>query len=371
MIKVLLEQGGSFPETKEFTRKFKYPLCGIFLTALVISNAFKSENVYKIVTPRQLISYHTVDELVADEFKIFSRVTQFSYKNRPDNSKYYLNVDKTSVFLIYKHWSVFANSEFADYFEYSENATEQYLLETSQLHPNISKIFMEPIDLLKPLARVESIFWNFSKTIDFDIMANSLYSRFWKNQNDLILEDLLGCNKSAWILPNYLTQDISRTIQRSNKHSDVVASTYLRPFLCLRMSGLIPLSLQSQFAKMQKSGILDWWPKFINRTDLNKEKSSLPPTKPNMSGHTQVIFFIFCIGVSFGIISMLIESSSLLVKYIPIGMFSFPLQINPRVHKFTKNQNVLFEKHTYLNVNNIKVKSQSVKMPIKHFEYLK
>ncbi len=49
-----------------------------------ISNAFKSENVYNIVTPRKHIPYET-GEFLYDDFKIFKRFTTFDYmKLKPE-----------------------------------------------------------------------------------------------------------------------------------------------------------------------------------------------------------------------------------------------------------------------------------------------
>lgn len=52
-------------------------MSGTLLAGLVISNAFKSENVYKVVTPRKPISYYDVDELIQDNFTVHSRIQSF------------------------------------------------------------------------------------------------------------------------------------------------------------------------------------------------------------------------------------------------------------------------------------------------------
>lgn len=57
----------------------RFLMSGTLLSGLVISNAFKSENVYNIVLPRSQISYYKVDELVEDNVTLYSRITSFHY----------------------------------------------------------------------------------------------------------------------------------------------------------------------------------------------------------------------------------------------------------------------------------------------------
>ncbi len=77
--KVLLEQGDPFPASSDTKIQMRFLMCGALLAGLVISNAFKSENVYKIVLPRSHISYYNVDELVEDNVNLYTRIEKFLY----------------------------------------------------------------------------------------------------------------------------------------------------------------------------------------------------------------------------------------------------------------------------------------------------
>ncbi len=67
VFKVLLKQGDPFPPYLDKCINMRLLMSGVFLAGIVISNAFKSENVYKIVLPRLQISYYNVDELIEDD----------------------------------------------------------------------------------------------------------------------------------------------------------------------------------------------------------------------------------------------------------------------------------------------------------------
>ncbi len=53
---------------------------GTLSSGLVLSNAFKNENVYKIVLPRGQISYYNIDELIEDNVTVYSRIQSFNYR---------------------------------------------------------------------------------------------------------------------------------------------------------------------------------------------------------------------------------------------------------------------------------------------------
>lgn len=99
------------------------------------------------------------------------------------------------------------------------------------------------------------------------------------------------CIKTAWILPNYYSQDIARISRKPGKHSDVSTKAYRRPILGFEINGHVLISLLNRFSYILSVGILDWWPNLINRTDLKTQNVNVLSIKPNMSGHTQVFFY--------------------------------------------------------------------------------
>ncbi len=79
IIKILLEQGDAFSSKFEVLQRFKFLMSGIYLASVIISNAFKSTNVYKVVMPRLPIAYETFNDLLEDNFLIYSRTSMINY----------------------------------------------------------------------------------------------------------------------------------------------------------------------------------------------------------------------------------------------------------------------------------------------------
>lgn len=76
----MIEQGNPFPPDFDKHIKLRLVMGSTLLTGLVLSNAFKSKNVYKIVLSRYNISYRNVYELIEDNITVYSQIERFEYK---------------------------------------------------------------------------------------------------------------------------------------------------------------------------------------------------------------------------------------------------------------------------------------------------
>lgn len=77
--KILLEQSDkAIIRSKTFGAKAGF---GVFiLLGVVLTNAYKNCNVYNMISHRDAIPYETLDELVQDEFKVYSRITDLDIR---------------------------------------------------------------------------------------------------------------------------------------------------------------------------------------------------------------------------------------------------------------------------------------------------
>ncbi len=109
-------------------------------------------------------------------------------------------------------------------------------------------------------------------------------------------------------MPNYLAQTFHRSLKKSEKHSDVGSAAYTLPEVIFYYSdGYMPSSIFRQVSLIQTSGLLEWWPKFINRSDLVLGQENIIPTKPNMSGNILVIFVFLGGGVAIAVACFALE----------------------------------------------------------------
>ncbi|MES2284903.1 MAG: hypothetical protein V4547_04380 [Bacteroidota bacterium] len=78
-LKLIFEQGNPFTTTTINTPSLKWILSAVFLACLVISNAYKRDNILKMIQPRGKVPYEFFSQLVQHSFEIYtraSRVTQ-------------------------------------------------------------------------------------------------------------------------------------------------------------------------------------------------------------------------------------------------------------------------------------------------------
>lgn len=78
-LKLLVNQGDIFfTRVKEGTI-WRLPFGLPLLTSAVVSNAYLNKNVYNMVKPREPVPYETFDQLIHDNFNIYSRIAQFDF----------------------------------------------------------------------------------------------------------------------------------------------------------------------------------------------------------------------------------------------------------------------------------------------------
>ncbi len=315
ILKILLEQSNPFPNSLLHLFRYRCTLCGTFLAGLVISNAFKSENMYQIVMPRYELSYYNVDELLEDRFQLYTRIWYFWYELLFYQGSY----DESSEHFIYVgfdgSWMAAAESEvYTKLFgEANQNSSASQVYNNAKLHPRALEVFTEPIQLLALLVKIGLINKNNSNVFK---KGKAMMNRFWNDQNELILNDLITCNKSAWVIPDYIGQTVSRKLRKLGKHSDVGTNAYNKAYLIFRYEGLVPTSLLNKLLMIKESGILEWWPDFINRTDLKIGNDIVLPTSPNMFGNIQVVFFFLGGGLAISIACVGIELLETIFNFI-------------------------------------------------------
>lgn len=52
---------------------------------------------------------------------------------------------------------------------------------------------------------------------------------------------------------------------------------------------------------------MDWWPKFLNTSELGKIQENVQPTKPNTMGNILVIFVFLGGGIAIAVACMVLE----------------------------------------------------------------
>ncbi len=169
------------------------------------------------------------------------------------------------------------------------------------------KIARKPFELLGPLVRVG--------ILKSDILASYIdvvqkgFQIFLKGrQIKVVADDLLKCNRSAWILPEYLAYDLSRDLKMAGKHSDVGTNALSKPTVYFFYIGLVPTSIYKRTDLVSSAALFQWWQGFINKTHLENANTCELPQKPNMAGNIQLIFILFGGGLILAFSCMILNS---------------------------------------------------------------
>lgn len=322
IIKVLLEQGDPFPGRFVKSKAFRFIISGTLLGGLVLSNAFKSTNVYNIVLPKQHLKFRTFQELLQHGYSVYSKfgVAQYfilSTKNILLPTK---AVSSDPFLFVYNSDDELISMTISDIGSYSSMNMDlpvkliekdlnllASLYVTTRLHLGTHKTIMQPVEILRPLFQVARITLdNFQKAVET--------VDFVKEQKKLIGDDLRKCNKTAWVLPDYQAQEYARMLYQSGKHTDVGVDRYFKTNFNLVLQGPIPSPIIKRTSLVSSSGLLGWWSDLINRTDLVMRRDTEPPVKPAMSGNIQVLFIILGIGMLTAQIAMIIELHECIFK---------------------------------------------------------
>ncbi len=185
------------------------------------------------------------------------------------------------------------------------------------MHPMAINEVLKPAYYLDDFVRVGMINLTSAEMLQD---GNALNERFHKIQENLIASDLSNCSKTAWMLPNYLAQISHRRLKKSEKHSDVSGKSYTSPDINFWYIGAyITSSILQQISRIPNSGLLEWWPKLINRSDLILGPANAIPTKPNMTRNILVIFIFLFGGLSIALLCMIFELWRSMLREVKIG----------------------------------------------------
>lgn len=298
-LKVLLEQGDPFPSSISNTINLRYAVGSFLLVGIVISNAYKSENVYNMITLRKPIPYEKFHELVDNNFTIYTRSSflHFDAKALIYSTKGKLPnlTEVTPHFLTHNQDHIHMLTVTSEVFEWEKtyNSTELNINTWAQISNNTR---LHP--LIAPV--VTSTFYPHIKYYD-SVDKDEIRHEVWSAENIHLQNFLSECNRAAVIAPEIIVNRFGKDLQRNNKPNVYVGKEhYSNITIALEFKGWIQSIVLKRIKHVKESGLWEWWPKFVrNSKEFIVEKSykSLEEKKPNMSGNILQIFLMLVFGL--------------------------------------------------------------------------
>lgn len=282
--------------------------CYLFV-AVVISNAYKNENINQLTLPRGSTPYDTFEALINNNFTIFTRASAIGGYSR--------NILTQPAFDgIVKN--MFRNS-------YANVTREHHL--TTVCRSEVFTFGQAEISMKRFFMTAD----NFSKNTKY-VMNQSTVMPHWiellvDSQDECSLftlnnrcDPLRFCNKTAIILPStdakkkydqmkkarYKNVYLGQEKLIENKYG-IMFTRWVSPHIIQRMKGLY------------SSGSIDWWDRYLLdfvsklRTDYGEKDG---PVASNLQGNIVVVFTLIPLGLLLAVIAFLKETYKVVWKFV-------------------------------------------------------
>lgn len=294
---VLVEQCNVF-SSYTFNVGHNLVICVYLLIAVVISNAYKSNNITSLISSRKLISFDTFDQILNNNFTIYNKATVrinfWDSSNLPLNSKG-LNITAHKVTENLGFHSVLHLQSEVDVI-YSTVYNEDLLLTNNTMFRlwNQSKLIPNVISLLK---QVQSDYLIGLKKIGTNIFEfNKMMAvKFEKLEASNFKQLLRKCDNIAVVLPIENCRQLKQSIHES------VGITVGKDFISennvvLEFKGTITSHLSKRLKSVQHAGVWDWLGKILSIYNVRESKDQNRSRKPSISGNISVLFSVLILG---------------------------------------------------------------------------
>lgn len=307
--KVFVEQGSPFPDEMITSVPFRFITIGTMLAGIVLSNAYKNHNVYKMTQPRKVISYDTVDELVSDKFTLYSRVGCVIF--RPYSMLPHI-VWKTPYAVSYMNQPLEHG-----YRQLKQTGVElDYYLESAQYGTGLAILNESHDNVIRPHPNAEKTIWMlYDNLIHQNIgtdtpSSHELHSQYMYLEHQWLVDEVRDCKKTAVFLPEVIALKFLKDAQlRKNcNHVTIGKQVFKRESVEIVFYGIVAPSVRERTNIIQESGLQQKWEKLfgfdegVEFSPKNVEVKAAP-----LLGNILIIFVMALTGMLFSTIVFLFE----------------------------------------------------------------
>lgn len=337
ILKVLLEQGDPIPPCITLTKKHRYFIGTFLLVGIVLSNAYKSSNVYNMVIPRSPILYKLLTDLLRDKIDMYSR----SYYLTTGTGLTMMGYERLNVTIVKS--AIFLASEV-------KTRLERYKSIMREL-PHRDKNFVDKsVELTQALKLYPKVVSNFTslfkkhipkQPFNFLAVRQAIVSLFRNSQptETMIMQEALEeCQRRAFVVPHYICGEIYLNLASRKKISDVYVGeeSYLGIDWLFYFRGIVPPYLIKRIHQMAESGVWLWWMRILEGSKLDTTNSHRVEAA-KMTGNIIVIFVVWTGGIGLSLVSFLIEhvkfEEAVCCKQIIPQQFHFKRRLNVAKYK--------------------------------------
>jgi len=322
---------------------------------LVLSNAYKGQNVFNLVENLKPIPYHHFEQLLQHNFSIYTRGFAIIYlgtlveknftgsKLTKHTTLVPLRDQQDGKYGTFFNWGGYAYSEplmfkiGLDEFVYrntnNKSAKLTRAIEQMEYLFNYTEILPNTLDVMKSVC-----FELFPPNLNSTMVASRVKEwyatskihvekSFSKLQQKNELEVLSRCNRTALVLPDYRTNQLALNLTTNlASATDVYVGKdilYERGFL-VKLYGYITTNMMKRVEGMMESGIWTFWMQvFRNGAVYQQDGSGYELKKPTMSGNIFVLYVLLFFGLGLATVILIVECRKWLCSLVKLLVVRF------------------------------------------------
>lgn len=303
-MKLLMEQGNPFSDLVINRNQLKCTTGLILLAGIVLSNGYKSTNIFKLIAPRKTITYQTLSELSMDNFTLYTRsipvtfyLPQMRVKMQPKD--HFVAVSGKNGKLVLQSEVVFMTNEAARVNEINQASGKydgkghQSPLK-SRLHPELGLI----LDNVMQESKLHMDNASLNDVISFMSTQSDVLQQQEQNKLRALL---VKCNKTALILPDYLCKQVAVNLTRKIHYLDVSvgSESFSNLDTTFRLQGYVPPHISKRIMGITSSGLWNKDAKLLTGR-FSLDDKVVPVKAPSLSGNIVVVFTIWASGSIMG-----------------------------------------------------------------------
>lgn len=317
--KSVLEQGDPFLASVCNHSQLKMVVMGVLTASMLLSNAYKNNNVYNMVVPRKELMFERLSELETDNFSIYARLNSVFYSFYPYNFEFW-HREKGSILPNLTFFEGFGYESMTSTFRvYAKNELQQF----TELNPeyenpdgglrNFARLIKlatvpdKTLQLIRSSTDEQTQFpFNISKQ-NATLFADQLSQLVFKLEHKMFQQELLGNEKIAVILPVSVALQFKIKARSQSKDVFIGKETYASGVLALDIWGDVHFSMLKRIWAMQVSGIIDWLHRMFDPISSLEDTSQQVVGAAKISGNILVIFVLWTIGLLTSTVTFLNE----------------------------------------------------------------
>lgn len=345
--KALVEQNNPFRLENKGYDHAKLILLGIFGACILLSNAYRSKNVFQMVLPRQRLAYQKVSQLNEENYTFFTqtqvihiagaywakrgdpeferpqghRLEPFEFWEKSWRFGWRNLLVSYSDWADYGRMSIFIRSAmsdlYSDQFHTKENSGILELLGI--------RVSVHPYMLTHCLSHVDNV-TSYPAKFNFEALEElnrEVVEWYFETEKSLLIETIAKCEKVAVIATSLTLTTIQRSLATRNIPVDIGTEYITNGIKGIKLDGNLGPKLFKRLWGMRESGIINWWHIYLDPyRDLRNTPDITPVSPAKISGNILVVFVVLMVGISIsGLVFLLEQGSKLFIILKVFGHF--------------------------------------------------